>query len=122
MVFHLDQSVRISGVGDLGAGRKMKAMGQAFYGRSKAYEAALEAPAAAELEQALARNIFGSCRDTGSAGPSDSVLKGLDRYLRANVAALESESVADLLAGRVRFEDPASPADLDTARSEAQHG
>lgn len=26
LVFHLDQSVRISGVGDLGAGRKMKAM------------------------------------------------------------------------------------------------
>lgn len=122
LVFHLDQSVRISGVGDLGAGRKMKAMGQAFYGRSKAYEAGLEAPAAVELEQALARNVFGSCRDTGSAGPSDVVLKGLASYLRANVAALEGQSVADLLAGRLRFEDPVLPADWDAARSEVRHG
>ena len=122
MVFHLDQSVRVSGVGDLGVGRRMKAMGQAFYGRSHAYETGLDAPDATPLREALARNIFGSCRGTGSAKPSVSVLKGLDSYLRSNVAALASRSVSDFLAGRLHFEDPAPLADMGTAQSEAHHG
>ena len=122
MVFHLDQSVRVSGVGDLGVGRKMKAMGQAFYGRSRAYETALAAPATVELREALARNVFGSCREAGSAQPSEAVLKGLDSYLRSNVAALATQSTADFLAGRLHFEDPATLADSGTVESEAHHG
>lgn len=122
MVFHLDQSVRVSGVGDLGVGRKMKAMGQAFYGRSRAYETALDAPAGIELREALARNVFGSCHEAGSAQPNEAVLKGLDSYLRSNVAALATRSMADFLAGRLRFEDPATLADSGTVESEAHHG
>ena len=122
MLFHLDQSVRVSGVGDLGVGRRMKAMGQAFYGRSHAYETGLEASGAMELREALARNIFGSCRESGTAQPSESVLKGLDSYLRSNVAVLATQAVEDFLAGRLDFEDPAPPSDRGTAHSEAHHG
>ncbi len=122
LVFHLDQSVRISGVGDLGAGRKMKAMGQAFYGRSKAYETGLEAPAAVELREALERNVYGSCREAGTDQPSEAVLEELDTYLRNNVAVLAKQSVADFLAGRLRFEDPKPLAEWQAAEWEAQHG
>ncbi len=122
LVFHLDQSVRVSGVGDLGAGRKMKAIGQAFYGRSKAYETGLEAPAAVELREALLRNVYGSCRDSGSAQPSAAILEALDSYLRTNVAALATQPLTDLMAGRLHFEDAEPLADAQAVQSEAQHG
>ena len=122
LVFHLDQSVRISGVGDLGAGRKMKAMGQAFYGRSRAYEKGLEAPTATELREALVRNVYGSCREANSTKPSEAVLEELESYMRTNVAALESQSVTDFLAGRLSFEAPRPLGGGATAQSEAHHG
>src|SRR5271167_3462302 len=55
----LDDNLREMGVGDLAVPRKMRGFGEAFYGRQAAYEAALAAADAHELEKALARNIFG---------------------------------------------------------------
>ena len=39
----LDDALRDMGVGDLSVGKKMRKLGQAFYGRAKAYDAALAA-------------------------------------------------------------------------------
>src|SRR5471032_461073 len=39
----LDDALREMGVGDLSVGKKMRKLGGAFYGRAKAYQAALEA-------------------------------------------------------------------------------
>ena len=49
------------GVGDLSVGKHVKRMGEAFYGRVKSYDAAVEASSAdggAELADAIARNVF----------------------------------------------------------------
>lgn len=52
----MDRSLREMGVGDLGVGRRVQEMGQAYYGRLKAYD---EAGADKEkLAAALHRNIF----------------------------------------------------------------
>src|SRR5687767_4178845 len=51
----MDASLRELGAGDLGVGRKVKAMAQAFYGRIAAYDSGL-AGSAATLEAALRRN------------------------------------------------------------------
>jgi cytochrome b pre-mRNA-processing protein 3 len=59
-----DDALREQGTGDMGMGRRMKAMATAFYGRLKAYG---EARDAAALREALTRNIFrGAVVDTGA--------------------------------------------------------
>ena len=58
-VLSLDDALREMGVSDVKVGRKMKTLGEAFYGRLKAYEDAIEAlPDTAELEALLARTAF----------------------------------------------------------------
>ena len=53
-----DEALRDIGTGDLSVGKKIRKMGEAFYGRAKAYEEALasDAPIGA-LESALVRNL-----------------------------------------------------------------
>jgi cytochrome b pre-mRNA-processing protein 3 len=53
----MDDNLREMGVGDLTVPKRMRKFGEAFYGRSAAYDAALEA-GHAELAVALNRNIF----------------------------------------------------------------
>ena len=49
----LDDALREMGVGDLSVGKKMRKLGEAFYGRAKAYDAALAAAGmAGELDGA----------------------------------------------------------------------
>lgn len=53
----MDDNLREMGVGDLTVPKRMRSFGEAFYGRSAAYDAALAA-GPAELGAALNRNIF----------------------------------------------------------------
>ncbi len=57
MMDDMDRSLREMGVGDLGVGRRVKAMAKAFYGRARAYDVALDAGPTA-LAEALGRNLF----------------------------------------------------------------
>jgi len=50
-----DESLRDLGAGDMGLGRKMKAMADAFYGRMSAYDAATDL---AGMETAIQRNVY----------------------------------------------------------------
>jgi cytochrome b pre-mRNA-processing protein 3 len=79
----MDESLRELGAGDLGVGRKVKAMGQALYGRIAAYEAGLEGPAGT-LEAALRRNLFGTVQ---APEPDAGVLEALAAYIRRESAA-----------------------------------
>jgi cytochrome b pre-mRNA-processing protein 3 len=62
----MDVNLRESGVGDLSVGRKVRAMWEAFNGRSAAYRAALEAGDAAALTAALARNVWRGAATTNA--------------------------------------------------------
>ena len=53
----MDDNLREMGVGDLTVPKRMQAFGEAFYGRSSAYDLAFEADGD-ELAQALSRNVF----------------------------------------------------------------
>lgn len=53
----LDEALRDMGAGDMGMGRKIKKMANAFYGRAKAYG---EAGDEAALADAILRNIYRS--------------------------------------------------------------
>ena len=99
MMDDMDRSLREMGVGDLGVGRRVKAMARAFYGRAEAYEAALAAGGGA-LDDAVRRNLF------GTVAPPPDAISSIAAYVRLEAAALDSQAGGDLLAGEVRFGGP----------------
>ena len=101
----LDQTVRDMGVGDLRVGKKVKAMARAFYGRTKAYDDALDSPDESDLVNAIRRNIY------GPEAPETAGVVAVAGYVRQAVAHLEGLPDAELLAGEVSFPDVPTAAD-----------
>lgn len=93
----MDRSLREMGVGDMGIGKRVRRMAEAFYGRMAAYDAALDGGDPADLDSALMRNVY------RGAPPEPERLAGLAGYVGAKLAALEQQSFADLATGRVTF-------------------
>lgn len=89
----MDRSLREMGVGDLSVGKKVRKMAEAFYGRVKAYAAALDRGAG--LEEALRRNIH---PDSEHASVTE-----LAEWVRDCRVDLQRQTVADIMAGRVSF-------------------
>ena len=58
MFADMDRSLREMGAGDLGVGKRVKAMATAFYGRLAAYEKAMENEDSELLTEAILRNVF----------------------------------------------------------------
>ncbi len=99
MFADVDQNLRELGFGDLGVGKRVKAMASSFYGRVTAYEAGLRDESSV-LDDALARNVY-----AGQA-PDPGQVASLARYLRLQDAILEGQDSDDLMEGRVRFAPP----------------
>ena len=97
----MDANLREMGVGDMAVPRKMKAIAEAFYGRKRAYEAAMAAPGTEELVAALGRNVHGNAADAPGA-------ERLAAYLREAVRGLAAVDGAALLRGHIEFPDPAA--------------
>jgi cytochrome b pre-mRNA-processing protein 3 len=97
----LDDNLREMGVGDLAVPRRMRAFGEAFYGRQGAYGTALDAEDHGALEKALARNILGGV-DAGSRAVA------LARYVDATVGQLTAEPKEAVVAGKGVFPSPES--------------
>lgn len=98
MFADMDRNLREMGVGDLGVGRRVKAMAKGFYGRVHAYEVALAAAAPGALAEALGRNLY-----AGESVDAARVAAMAD-YLRREAKA--GEGRADVLEGRVQFGPP----------------
>jgi cytochrome b pre-mRNA-processing protein 3 len=95
----MDANLREMGVGDLAVPRKMRGIGEAFYGRQQVYDAALAASDRAPLAAALARNVFGS-----DAAPGAERLAG---YVGEAVRHLATQNGDALSRGVLGFPDPA---------------
>ena len=95
----MDQNLREMGVGDLGVGRRIKSMAQAFYGRTAAYEIASTADDTA-LGEALRRNLY---RGTS---PGEADVAAMVAYMRQETAALDALDVERLIEGNLRFGAP----------------
>jgi cytochrome b pre-mRNA-processing protein 3 len=96
-----DEALRQQGAGDIGMGRRMTKMADAFYGRLKAYR---EAESEAALADSFVRNVW-----RGDTGRLDRA-RALAKYVQAARAAL---SRADLAAGVADFGPPPSGIDHD---------
>jgi cytochrome b pre-mRNA-processing protein 3 len=96
----LDDALRELGVSDVKVGRNMKKLGEAFYGRLKAYEDAISAlPDDAGLRDLLARTI-----PEGLPEPS---VTAMAAYVARAAAALSGQGLDQLLEGRVAWPEPA---------------
>jgi cytochrome b pre-mRNA-processing protein 3 len=93
----MDDNLREMGVGDLTVPKRMQAFGEAFYGRSSAYDLAFE-DGDDSLAQALSRNVFNG-ELPGSA-------KALAIYVRNASAALAALDDGAIRAGSWVFPKP----------------
>jgi cytochrome b pre-mRNA-processing protein 3 len=96
MFADMDFNLREMGVGDISVGKRMRDMWEAFHGRALAYEAPLAAGDLAALTAALARNVWRGAAPEGAA-------RRLAMAALAQDRALDGQTLADFLAGRVRF-------------------
>jgi cytochrome b pre-mRNA-processing protein 3 len=96
----MDANLREMGVGDMAVPRKMKAIAEAFYGRKRAYEAALAAPGLDELVAALARNVH------TETAPDNAGAQQLASYMREAARTLAAIDGAALQRGELSFPDP----------------
>nr|WP_132035363.1 ubiquinol-cytochrome C chaperone family protein [Aquabacter spiritensis] len=97
----MDRTLREMGVGDLSVPKRMKKIGQAFYGRTAAYDAAL-AEGQAAVAAALARNVF-------EVPPGDPRADRLASYVGAAVRRLAQMPVASLAGESAPFPAPDQP-------------
>jgi cytochrome b pre-mRNA-processing protein 3 len=96
----MDANLREMAVGDLAVPRKMKAIAEAFYGRKRAYAAAMTSPTDEPLATALSRNIY------GADAPGSADADGMARYTREAARRLAVLEAPALLAGGLEFPDP----------------
>ena len=74
----LDNALREMGVGDLSVAKKMRKLGEAFYGRAKAYDTILAARDHTELAALIGRTVFADVASDGCGKLADYVLDGAD--------------------------------------------
>lgn len=88
---NLDAALREMGVGDLAVGKRMRKLGQAFYGRARAYREAFKVlPDRAELERLVARTAL-----EGSASSDPASLAAYIARSRVNLATCPAEALLD---------------------------
>ena len=98
----LDDALREMGVGDLSLAKKIRKLGEALLGRTKAYVEALSPePDVEALAGIVARNVFADEAALERAGPV------VDYIVRAH-AALAAQPLKQLLEGRPTWPQPRS--------------
>jgi cytochrome b pre-mRNA-processing protein 3 len=93
--------MREMGIGDLAVPKRMRKIGEVFYGRSAAFDSALSSENVAELAISLERNI-------PAADGRQVAVAALAAYMVASDKALAAVSKARLLGGELTFADPAA--------------
>jgi cytochrome b pre-mRNA-processing protein 3 len=94
----MDNSLREMGVGDLSVPKRMRAVGEAFFGRAAAYEPGLVDGNAGALSEVLARTMF-----AGEAPEKDK--RALAAYSIAAARSLSVREVGLILTEGPRFPD-----------------
>ena len=85
----LDDALREMGVGDLSVGKKMRKLGEAFYGRAKAYQSALASDDAASITALIGRTVYAG----EPAGSADR----LADYVQRSAALLATLPLDDVM-------------------------
>ena len=92
----LDLALREIGVGDLSVGKKMRKLGEAFYGRVRSYDAALaNLPETEPLVAVIGRTVY--------AEGGEAHAPALARYAAAAAETLAAQPLAAVLEGRLEW-------------------
>jgi len=102
----MDHNLREMGVGDLAVPRRMRRIGEEFYGQSAAYGAALAAGDRQALRDTLARNVYGSENPAGA--------ERLALYVVATQAHLAAVDPDTVMHGSLSFPSPGTAAQHET--------
>jgi len=97
----MDANLREMGVGDLSVPKEMRFIGDAFYGRSRAYLTALQGDEGQDLAAVIARNVYGKPLGEEAAP------RRLAAYMRRAHHDLMAQNPTSLAAGTLWFPDPA---------------
>lgn len=101
----MDASLREMGVSDTRVPKKVKVMGEAFYGRADAYIPAIDSADTEELAAALGRNLFPD-------SPEPMAQMRLARYMLEAAGNLSGQTTGNLMAGQLSWPDPETFKDL----------
>jgi len=93
----MDDNFRELGVGDLAVPKEVRRVAEAFYGRGRVYDAALDAADDEALAAAVARNIL--------ARPTDASARAIAAYIKAVEAALSATPVEQVLQSQAVWPD-----------------
>src|ERR1043166_7459782 len=93
----MDHNLREMGISDQRVPKHMQRVGEAFYGRAQAYEAALGAPGEGALSNAIAGKVCADAAEPRIAATA------LAHYVRQTAELLGEQPLAALEAGTVRF-------------------
>ncbi|MFT4934989.1 MAG: cytochrome b pre-mRNA-processing protein 3 [Pseudoalteromonas distincta] len=95
----LDDALREMGVGDLSVGKKMRKLGEAFYGRVKSYETALASlPDGGPLGALITRTVYAEAE----GAPAEALVA----YVMRQRQALADQPLEGILAGEVEWAAP----------------
>jgi cytochrome b pre-mRNA-processing protein 3 len=97
-----DEALRDIGTGDLSVGKKIRKLGEAFYGRARAYDAAMEGDDPDSLAAAIARNLVLPIEQG----------RRFAEYARSVETGLLRHEEAQLLAGEIAWPRPLHRSDL----------
>ena len=104
----MDQAMREAGVGDMGVGKKVQKMVEAFYGRATAYDGVLDAQGdngpvenasidTSDIYDILSRNLY---PDAAVSPQQEAGLRALAAYALALEAHLVGLTLDDILSGQ----------------------
>ncbi len=97
-VTDMDDNLREMGVSDIAVARKVKKAAAALFDRSRDYGRALDAADAALLAELVGNHVLPA---PAPAGHADAIA----HYMLASEIQLAAATIADILAGQVRFPD-----------------
>ncbi|MBT5187724.1 MAG: hypothetical protein HOH19_12460 [Kordiimonadaceae bacterium] len=100
MFDNLDLSLREIGVGDLGVGKKIKVMAEAFYGRMKVYQALFENKSYDKMAETLKRNLY------RGAEIENKILSGMTKYVYYQCDKIINQPIEQILKGNITFLSP----------------
>ena len=102
-------ALREMGTGDSKVGKNVRTMGEAFYGRARAYDEALNTDDAAALGLAIERNFFPVAADQAEPEEASAAALALAAYVRSAAEALQAQPLDALIQGEApAFPDPAA--------------
>lgn len=96
----MDAALRELGIGDMKVGKKMRGVGEAYYGRAHAYDSGLNNNGETALAAALQRNVY--------AGEESRTVEArhLAHYVIDVASALSAQETSAIADGSIKFPDP----------------